>query len=121
MSLPDDLKDYKLATEFQTDPDVILHRSYRADWARGRQKVLVVEKWAPQKPPLGAGSFGTVRLEKRLDANNHKEHTYRAVKQLRKSDMTRLRIDYRKELVALTKFSRAKVRGTLLNPVVATS
>jgi hypothetical protein len=106
-----DLDDYKLETTFQgyPQPNIILHTSYRADRARGIRKVAVVDQWAHQKPELGVGTFGTVRLEKKLN-NRDEGQTFRAVKQLQKSQMARLRIDYRKELIALTKFSRSKVR-----------
>jgi hypothetical protein len=102
-----DLNDYKLQTEFDQQANVVLHRSYRANRALGRHKIAVEEKWAPQRKPLGAGSFGVVRLEKRLEKDGEPE--FRAVKQLRKSDMDRMSVDYRKELLALTKFSRSKV------------
>lgn len=107
MSYMQDLEDYKLQAEYDARLNVILHRSYRADWARGRQKVVVEERWAPQTPALGTGSFGTVRLELRQDTDD--ETQCRAVKQLRKADLARTRVDFRKELVALTKFSRSKV------------
>jgi hypothetical protein len=107
MSLYQDLEDYKLQTEFDRGRNTVLHRSYRADRAHGRQRIVVEERWASQKPMLGAGSFGTVRLEKLQDDNA--ETQFRAVKQLRKVDMERTKVDFRKELLALTKFSRSKV------------
>ena len=114
MSVLNDLDDYKFTTEFQTNPNLVLHRSYKADWGRGRPRVAVVQKWAPQEPPLGAGSLGTVRLETLLGGNGDTKNTYRAVKQLRKMDLKRMKIDFHKELLALTKFSRSKVRWAFL-------
>lgn len=109
----DDLDDYKLDTEFYTRPDIVSHISYRADWANGRSRVVVKERWVPQKPPLGAGSFGVVRLERRENPDEGTQYRQRAVKQLRKFDLARMNVDFRKELEALTKFSRSKV-GTWL-------
>ncbi|QKX63248.1 uncharacterized protein TRUGW13939_10417 [Talaromyces rugulosus] len=110
MSLFNDLDDYKLHTEFCTNPNILLHRSYRADRARGRQRIAIQEEWAPQKPPLGVGQFGVVRLEQRqkVYGDTSSEHQELAVKQLRKIDLDRMRVDFRKELQALTKFSRLK-------------
>lgn len=104
-----DLEDYKLQTVFDREHGVVLHRSHRADWANGRGRVVVEEKWHPQPKVLGAGTFGTVRLEARQSAGGSSNAEYRAVKQLRKMDMTRMNVDVRKELLALTKFSRPKV------------
>jgi hypothetical protein len=107
--LRDDLDDYKLNTEFYTRPDIVSHTSYRTDWAHGKSRVAVEERWAPQKPALGAGSFGVVRLERRQNADVETKYRERAVKQLRKFDLARMKVDFRKELEALTKFSRSKV------------
>ncbi|KAF4634226.1 hypothetical protein G7Y89_g3896 [Cudoniella acicularis] len=108
MSLLHDLDDYKLETQFGKDPDCVLHTSYKSDRARGLRKVAVEEKWIPQDVELGAGTFGTVRLEKQFLDLQQKEAAHRAVKLLNKTQMERKNIDYKKELVALTKFSRSK-------------
>jgi hypothetical protein len=71
MSLLHDLDDYKLETTFEHNPDCVIHTSYKSDRARGIRKVAVVKRWAPQKPGLGAGTFGTVRLENLLDIQDH--------------------------------------------------
>jgi hypothetical protein len=113
MSHLQDLHDYKLETEFHTQPEIVLHRSYRADWSHGRQRVVLEEKWAPQKPELGVGTFGKVRLERRQNLDGQTQYQDRAVKQLRKMDMARMKVDFRKELAALTKFSRPKVSKCL--------
>jgi hypothetical protein len=103
MSLLHDLNDYKLEATFLND-GCVLHKSYQSDVARGIRKVAVHERWTPQKPALGSGSFGVVRLETKADGGQ------RAVKELHKPQMQRFNVDYKKELLALTKFSRAKVQ-----------
>jgi len=109
MSVIDDLDDYKLETTFQRDPVCVLHTSYKSDRARGIRRVAIVDKWVPQKPALGTGTFGTVRLEKFVNAPDGTKRTERAVKQLHKMQLAQLNVDYKKELIALTKFSRSKV------------
>jgi hypothetical protein len=119
MSLLHDLDDYKLDTTFEHNPDCVIHTSYKSDRARGIRKVAVVRRWAPQKPDLGAGTFGTVRLENLLDVQDHDGTivTQRAVKQLYKPQMARTNIDYKKELIALSKFSRSKVGTAILQGI----
>jgi len=107
MPLYPDLGDSKLDAIFQTDPDCVLHISYRPDRSRRIRKVAVLEKWAYQKD-LAGGSFGRVHLEKLLKSPAS-ESNYRAVKKLYKSDLARSKIDFRKELAALNKFSSPKV------------
>lgn len=99
-----DLDDYKIDTTFHKNPDYVVHTLQTADWARGQKRKIVKEKWVAQDEILGSGTFGTVRLEERVDGK-----VTRAVKQLWKFQMARLNIDYKKELLALTKFSRSKV------------
>src|SRR6266487_2783939 len=110
MSLFHDLDDYKLETAFQKDPECVLHTSYKADRVKGICKAAVVEKWARQKY-VGRGSFGSVHLEMLMECNHTTQATHRAVKQLYKADLARTKIDFKKELIALTKFSRSKVRS----------
>lgn len=102
-----DLDDFKIVTTFKNESGSVLHTSYKANRARGIRKVAV-EEWTPQKPDLGAGTFGTVRLETKVN-NGGARSTSRAVKLLRKTDIARLNVDYKKELLALSKFSRDKV------------
>ncbi|TVY24038.1 Serine/threonine-protein kinase [Lachnellula hyalina] len=112
MSLKDDLDDYKLDTTFQSDPKCVIHKFYKVHRARGFRKVEVLERWFPQGKVLGAGAFGTVRLEKRAPSDDHEGalRDLRAVKQLYKWQLDRLKVDFRKELSALIKFSRTKFR-----------
>jgi hypothetical protein len=63
MSLADDFSDDKLETTIWKNPERVFHVEYTSDLAHGLKKVAVVKKWTPQRH-LGAGSFGTVRLEK---------------------------------------------------------
>ncbi|CZT08625.1 uncharacterized protein RCO7_11526 [Rhynchosporium graminicola] len=107
MSLLDDLNDYKLETSYQRDPECTIYTSYRADRARGIGKVAVIEKWVRDQKLLGVGTFGSVRLERR-ESSNARTQTCRAVKQMHKSHMARLKVDHNKEIIALTKFSRSK-------------
>lgn len=109
MSLLEDLDDYKLETLFEKDPDFVVHSSYRPDRKRGIPKVAVTERWRPREKTIGTGTCGTVRLEYLAGDDEGNDETQRAVKQLRKDHLARLRIDYKKELLALTKFSRKKV------------
>jgi hypothetical protein len=104
-----DLDDFKLETTFKNDPACVLHTSCQADRARGIRKAEVVEEWVPQKPDLGVGTFGTVRLEKKWNQHGGTISTHHAVKLCHKAQMARLNVDYKKELIALTKFSRDKV------------
>jgi hypothetical protein len=111
MSLADDLSDDKLETTIRKNPERVFHVEYTSDLARGLKKVAVVKKWSPQRH-LGAGSFGTVRLEQLEDDSGklgRDSGVYRAVKILDKIQLARLKIDYKKELLALSKFSKPKV------------
>lgn len=114
MSILHDLNDYKLETQFEKDPDSIVHTFYKSNRARGLRKVVVKERWYPEEVELGAGTFGTVRLEKRFLDRQQKNVARRAVKHLNKLQLERKNIDYKKELIALTKFSRSKV-GSMSN------
>jgi len=113
MSLLQDLDDYKFETAFQQDPIRVVHTSYKADPAKGLRKVRVVDEWVPLGSELGVGSFGTVRLEQRVGKADDGKLSLRAVKQLRKSYMERLNVDFKNELLALTKFSRSKVNNIM--------
>ena len=120
MSLADDLSDDKLETTIRKNPERVFHVEYTSDLARGLKKVAVVKKWSPQKH-LGAGSFGTVRLEKLEDDSGKSDpgsDIYRAVKILDKMQLARSKIDYKKELIALSKFSKPKVLTHIISDEV---
>jgi hypothetical protein len=98
MSLPDDLDDYKLETAFQNDPNCVFHKSYRVyRGTNGFRQAEILDRWIPQRGPLGAEAFGTVRLEKRCrEFDKGTETSFRAVKELRKWYLRRHNIDYKK-------------------------
>ncbi|KAL2068665.1 hypothetical protein VTL71DRAFT_15003 [Oculimacula yallundae] len=107
MSLEQDLDDFKLETTFYNHGTRVVHVSRKADRAQGVNLIVVEERWEVEQGEageLGWGSFGTVRLEKRVDDGK----CCRAVKELRKARLKSMNVDYKKELLALTKFSRSK-------------
>jgi hypothetical protein len=100
--MDDDLEDYKLETTFDRDSGCIVHTSWKQDRARGLGKVRIEHRWR-RKEKIGVGAFGTVYLEATDDGQQ------RAVKAIRKSLAKKYGIDHRRELAALTFFSRSKV------------
>lgn len=80
------INDFKLETTIHTDYTEHLIDNKRERWHREQK--------------LGEGGFGLVWLERERTTDR-----YRAVKRIQNTS----RIDYRKELVALEKFSRPKV------------
>ncbi|TVY18870.1 Ankyrin repeat domain-containing protein [Lachnellula arida] len=99
--MADDLDDYRLVVAFE-DNRVIRHLSYRSDRERGERKVRIEQQWAIEDKPLGSGGFGSVRLQSTADGSK------RAVKAVLKSTAEKFKIDYKEEIRALTKFSKAK-------------
>ena len=101
MASPDIVIGYhKLDTEFFTGH--VQHTMLRSDAAQGRRRVKVVKKWYRDRE-LGRGSFGTVFLER------SERGEYRAVKEIARDRNSTVRIDYRRELMAMAIL--AKVRG----------
>ena len=100
--MDDDLDDYKLDTTWYQDPSHVIHISFERDRRHRGRKVKIENKWYPQKE-LGLGSCSVVHLETTEDGQK------RAVKSIRKKLAERLKIDYRRELAAISTFSRAKV------------
>jgi len=100
--MEDDLDDYKLDATWHQDPSHVVHISFERDPRRRGRKVRVENKWYRQRE-LGVGSCGVVYLESTEDGRE------RAVKDIRKSLSERLKIDYRRELAAISTFSKAKV------------
>ena len=88
------LERYKLDAECH-DRHVI-HTFYVSDPSQGRSKTRVQETWNQGKW-LGRGAFSDVWLQQ------HESKT-RAVKALRKSLLSNAKIDYQRELGALTRF-----------------
>jgi hypothetical protein len=102
-----DLNDWKLETSLEENPPCFVHISYKADRASGINKRAIVERWIPNPEPLGKGGSGIVWLHRESSSDKK----MRAVKQVSKFGMERDNIDYKKELLALTKFSGKKVRN----------
>jgi hypothetical protein len=103
MSSDDLLDHFKL--EAEVFPEHTLHVSYRPDRARGvREKV--VTKWQREEC-VGEGSFGQVWRELHQKEDGTKQA--RAVKIIEKRRMTASNVDFKKELLALAKFSKDEV------------
>jgi WD40 repeat protein len=84
--------------------ECITHIEYRACRARGMRKEKVERRWYRERT-IGHGAFGRVWLEvSREDGDVQK----RALKIIDKSRMLDLDVDYKKELLALAKFSKDK-------------
>jgi hypothetical protein len=101
--MDDDLEDYKLETTFEREAGCIVHTSWTQDRARGLRKVKVKDRWR-RRGEIGVGSFGTVYLEATEDGRQ------RAVKAVRKRVAEKFGVNHKRELAALTVFSRPKVR-----------
>jgi hypothetical protein len=102
--MDDDLEDYKLETTFEPEAGCVLHTSWMQDRAKGIRKIKVNDRWQ-RKDEIGVGSFGTVYLEMTKDGRQ------RAVKTVRKRQAKKfgMAVDHKRELAALTVFSRSKV------------
>jgi hypothetical protein len=99
--MDDDIDDYKLDTTWHQDPSHVVHTSFERDRRQRGRKAKIETKWY-RKEELGVGSCGVVYLETTEDGGE------RAVKCIRKSMAARLKIDYRRELAAISTFSKAK-------------
>jgi len=104
--MDDDLDDYKLDTTWHQDPSHIVHISFQRDPRHQGRKTKIENKWYC-RGELGVGSCGVVHLETTEDGGE------RAVKCIRKTIATRLKIDYRRELAAISTFSKIKVGQSL--------
>ena len=92
----------KLETKFFNG--YVQHTTFHSDASQGRRRVKVVKTWYRHQK-LGIGRFGAVFLEKSEKGER------RAVKEVSKDDS---RIDYKRELVAMTIL--AKVRDIWTTP-----
>lgn len=104
--ISDLVRDSKLETTFSRE--YTQHVYYVSGATPRQRKVRKEERWQRDKC-LGAGSFGTVWLEKFTTENG--EVQQRAVKEMRKNASKSKTIDYSRELEAIAKFSHPKVRG----------
>jgi serine/threonine protein kinase len=99
--MDDELDDYKLDAIWGQDPGYVVHTSFERNCRHRGRKVRTEKKWYRQRE-LGFGSCGDVHLETTDDGQE------RAVKSIQKSWASRLRIDYKRELAAISTFSKAK-------------
>lgn len=83
---------HNLETEFFGS--YVRHTTYHSNAARGERRVKVVKTWH-RGWELGRGCSGTVFLER------SEEGELRAVKDIAKDMNTRIKIDYRRELMAM--------------------
>ena len=84
--------------------ECITHIEYRACRARGIRKEKVEKRWYRERT-IGHGAFGRVWLEVTREDDDVQK---RALKIIDKSRMLSLNVDYKKELLALLKFSKTK-------------
>ena len=102
------IEHFKLDAQIYNDHT--LHTEYESDPARGMRKARVEKRWDKERH-IGHGAFGDVWLEV------HKERdgltTERAVKIIQKRRMESVKVDYKRELLALAKLSR--VGGVKVN------
>ena len=103
MASQDLIDHYKLDVQFH--PDHTRHVSYASDRARRLRKDRLEKKWYRVKR-LGRGGYSVVWLEIERESESSSE---RAVKEVPKKGFAGSHIDYRKELLALAKFSNPKV------------
>ena len=93
MAFPNLVIDYhRLDTKFFAGH--VQHITFRSDASQGRRRVKEVRNWY-RKREIGRGSFGTVFLE------GSEGGEYRAVKEIAKDKGSRVKIDYRRELMAM--------------------
>jgi serine/threonine protein kinase len=102
MSSEDLLDHFKLEAEVY--PDRTIHISHRFNRSRERERI---EKNWERLEIIGEGSFGQVwrELHRQPDGN----HDVRAVKIIEKQRMWALQVDFKRELLALAKFSKDEV------------
>ncbi|KIX07874.1 uncharacterized protein Z518_02528 [Rhinocladiella mackenziei CBS 650.93] len=83
--------------------DHTLHIEHVSDPARGLRKARVERKWYKERN-IGHGAFGEVWLE--VQKKRGQVTAERAVKRIQKCRMESVKIDYKRELLALAKLSR---------------
>ena len=106
MSAEDLLDHFKLEAEIF--PEYTLHITYQANRTRGvREKV---ERRWKRMERIGEGAFGQVWRELLCQSGNSQEA--RAVKVVDKQRMRMYNVDFKKELLALAKFSKNEVLDT---------
>ena len=113
--LPDLVHDSKLETWFYPKSNYTCHQFYDSDVAHGERAVVRQEYWKRQDY-IGGGGYGSVWLEKCI--KGEKDHSLRAVKEIRKPASSRKPVNYNRELEAIAKFShqRASEQGVFCEP-----
>jgi hypothetical protein len=108
MSTENLLDHFKL--EAEVSPGRTLHVTYKINRARGERERI--EKQWDRMDRIGEGTFGQVWRE--LHRGNDGRREVRAVKIIGKERMRAYNVDFKKELLALAKFSKAEVFNVLL-------
>ena len=90
---------HKLDTEFFSGH--VRHTTFHSDASRGKRRVAVVKDWYRDRE-LGRGSFGTVFLERSEGGES------RAVKDIAKNKNSRIAIDYKRELMAMSRLEKVR-------------
>jgi hypothetical protein len=103
MSAEDLFDHFKLDAE--VFPEHTLHVTYKTNRARGLREKNV-KQWKRMES-IGEGSFGQVWRELHGQPGGTEE--VRAVKVIEKNRMRACRVDFKKELLALAKFSKDEV------------
>ena len=100
-----DLDHYKIETEILGDGNEVVNYEYRTDVGFGIRNLKFEQRWYRQEN-LGQGSSSNVWLEIQKGNSESK----RAVKAISKRRLLETKVDYRRELKALTEFSKPKYR-----------
>jgi hypothetical protein len=103
MSSEDLLDHFKLEAEVNSEHT--LHVTYKINRARGEREKI--EKQWKRTDRIGEGTFGQVWRELHSRQDGHEE--VRAVKVVEKQRMRAYNVDFKKELLALAKFSKPEV------------
>lgn len=106
MSTEDLLDHYKL--EAEVFPEHTLHITYKTDRSRGEREII--EKQWKRMESIGEGAFGQVWRELHHRQDGYQE--VRAVKVITKQRIRAHHVDFKKELLALAKFSKPEVRNS---------
>jgi hypothetical protein len=108
MSTDDLLDHFKIEAEIT--PECTTHVSYRPNLDGGARE-RIEEKWMRMEV-IGEGAFGEVWREAHEQQQLGKGPRVRAVKCIPKRRMEAWNVDFKKELLAMAKFSKDKVSRT---------
>jgi hypothetical protein len=90
---------HKLDTRFFSDH--VQHTTFHSDASLGVRQVRVVRTWYRGRE-IGRGSFGTVFLE------TSEKGEIRAVKEIAKDKNSQIKIDYKRELMAMAMLTKVR-------------